>query len=69
MTDKKLTAKEQKAVDALEAARPGTGKYLEQSIRANEITGTADIINSTADEDLVITEGISSNSFMYKRIG
>ena len=63
-----LTPKEQKVIDELESARPGLGEVAEKNIR-HYATGWADIIADTPEEELVVSEGTASNSFMYRRIG
>ncbi|MEC4815202.1 MAG: hypothetical protein SAK29_18280 [Scytonema sp. PMC 1069.18] len=63
-----LTPKEQKVVEAFDAARPGLGELAAQNIR-NESSGWADQIAATDESELVVTEGTASNSFIYKRIG
>jgi hypothetical protein len=67
--DGTLTPKEQKVVDAYESAQPELGAIAERNIRNNDRTGWADIIADTPDEELVISSGTASNSFMYRRIG
>lgn len=70
MTDTRpLTPKEQKVIEQFESARPGLGQIAESNIRNNDKTGWADIIADTPEEDLVVREGTSSNSFMYRRVG
>ncbi|WP_414579619.1 hypothetical protein [Anabaena sp. CCY 9402-a] len=66
---RELTPKEQKAIDEFEAARPGLGAIAETNILNNNITGWADIIADTPENELVAGEGFSSNSFMYRRLG
>ncbi|MDZ8135139.1 MAG: hypothetical protein RM049_07520 [Nostoc sp. DedQUE04] len=66
---KPLTPKEQKVVDEFESARPGLGAIAENNIRHNDKTGWAEIIADTPESELIVREGFSSNSFMYKRIG
>jgi hypothetical protein len=66
---RELTPKEQKVVNEFEAARPGLGAIAENNIRNNDRTGWADIIDDTPEEELTVTEGTSSNSFIYKRLG
>lgn len=67
--NRELTPKEQKVIDEFEKMRPGTGAIAEASIRNNEQTGWADIIADTPEEELTVTEGFASNSFMYRRLG
>jgi hypothetical protein len=69
MTDRPLTAKEQKVVDTFFQAQSELGALAERNIRNNDHTGWADIIADTPDEELVIRSGTASNSFMYRRIG
>jgi hypothetical protein len=69
MNNQPLTPKEQKVVEEFEKARPGLGPIAESNIRHNDKTGWADIIADTPEEDLVVRDGSSSNSFMYRRIG
>ncbi|MEH1971098.1 hypothetical protein [Nostoc sp.] len=69
MNDQQLTPKEQKVIEAFEAARPGLGAIAESNIRNNDKTGWAEIIADTPESELVVREGSSTNSFMYKRIG
>jgi hypothetical protein len=69
MTDRPLTAKEQKVVDTFFQAQSGLGALAERNILNNERTGWADIIADTPEEELVIRSGTASNSFMYHRIG
>ena len=69
MTDRPLTDKEQKVVDAFDAARPGLGERVERDIRHSETTGFADRVAKMPDEDIKVTEGFSSNSHTYRRIG
>jgi hypothetical protein len=69
MTDSPLTPKEQKVVDEFESARTGLGAIAESNILNNHRTGWADIIADTPEEELTVTEGFSTNSFMYRRIG
>lgn len=69
MTDRQLTPKEQKVIQELESARPGLGKIAEANIRHNDKTGWADIIADTPEKELVVRDGSSTNSFMYRRIG
>lgn len=66
---KPLTPKEQKVVDEFEKARPGLGARAENNIRHNDKTGWADIIADTSLDELVVRDGSSTNSFMYRRIG
>lgn len=66
---KPLTPKEQKVIQAFEAARPGLGAIAKTNILNNDKTAWADIIADTPDDELVAREGSASNSFMYKRIG
>jgi hypothetical protein len=66
---RELTAKEQKVVNEFESARPGAGAIAENNIRKNDVTGWADIIADTPEDELKATEGFSSNSFIYKRLG
>ncbi|BAT53766.1 hypothetical protein NOS3756_27290 [Nostoc sp. NIES-3756] len=67
--DRQLTPKEQIVVNEFEKMRPGTGAIAKNNIVNNDQTGWADIIADTPDEELKATEGFSSNSFMYKRLG
>ena len=69
MTDRPLTDKEQRVVDAFDAARPGLGERVANDIRHNETTGLADCIAEMPEEDIKATEGFSSNSHIYRRIG
>lgn len=69
MTDRPLTEKEKKVVNEFESARPGLGEIAETNIRNNDKTGWADIVADTPSDELVVTEGTASNSFMYRRIG
>lgn len=70
MTDNRpLTPKEQKVIDAFEAHRTGFGARAEANIRNNDKTGWSEIIADTPEEELVVREGSSTNSFMYRRIG
>ncbi|MBE9210520.1 hypothetical protein IQ244_29265 [Nostoc sp. LEGE 06077] len=62
-----LTPKEQKVVDEFETARPGLGAIAESNIRNNHVTGWADIIADTPEEELVVRDDFRSNS-MYKRL-
>ncbi|MBC6436203.1 hypothetical protein FM036_45560 [Nostoc sp. HG1] len=66
---KPLTPKEQKVVDEFENARTGLGAIAESNIRNNDKTGWAEIIADTPESELVVRDGSSSNSFMYRRIG
>jgi hypothetical protein len=69
MTDTRpLTPKEQKVIQELDNARPGLGELAQKSI-LNESTGWAEIIADTPESELVVREGFSTNSFMYRRIG
>ena len=67
--DRPLTPKEQKVIAEFEQARAGLGAIAESNIRNNDTTGWADAIADTPNEELVVREAFSSNSFMYKRIG
>lgn len=67
--DQPLTPKELKVIEEFEKARPGLGAIAENNIRNNDRTGWAEIIADTPEEDLVVREGSSTNSFMYRRIG
>ena len=69
MNDQPLTPKEQKVVDEFEKARPGLGAVAEKNIRNNDKTGWAEIIADTPESELVVRDGSSTNSFMYRRIG
>ena len=69
MPERPLTDKEQRVVDAFEAARPGLGELVEKNIQNNEKTGLADSIAELPDGDLKAIEGTANNSFMYRRIG
>ncbi|BAZ50142.1 hypothetical protein NIES4103_27560 [Nostoc sp. NIES-4103] len=64
-----LTTKEQRVVDEFEASRPGFGAIAERYIRDNHLTGWADIIENTPEEELTAKTGYGSNSFIYRRIG
>lgn len=66
---RELTPKEQKVVEQFEAARPGLGAIAQTNILNNHLTGWADIIADTPEDELVAGEGFASNSFMYRRIG
>ncbi|MEH2459142.1 hypothetical protein [Nostoc sp.] len=66
---KPLTPKEQKVIQEFEAVRPGLGAIAENNIRHNDKTGWADIIADTPESELVVRDGLSSNSFMCRRIG
>ncbi|HIK04588.1 MAG TPA: hypothetical protein IGS40_07735 [Trichormus sp. M33_DOE_039] len=67
--NRELTTKEQKVIDEFEAARPGLGAIAETNIRNNHLTGWADIIADTPEDELVAGEGFASNSFMYRSLG
>ncbi|MEH2377736.1 MAG: hypothetical protein V7K27_02360 [Nostoc sp.] len=69
MNQQPLTDKEQKIVEEFEKARPGLGAIAENNIRNNHLTGWADTIADTPESELVVRDGSSSNSFMYRRIG
>ncbi|MCC5606654.1 hypothetical protein LC612_07600 [Nostoc sp. CHAB 5834] len=69
MNHQPLTPKEQKVVEEFESVRPGLGAVAESNIRNNDKTGWAEIIADTPESELVAREGLSTNSFMYKRIG
>ncbi|WP_414546081.1 hypothetical protein [Nostoc sp. CCY0012] len=69
MNNRPLTPKEQKVVNEFEAARPGTGAIAENNIRHNDKTGWADIIADTPENEIKVSEGTGSNSFIYKRLG
>ena len=69
MNDQPLTPKEQKVVEEFEKARTGLGAVAENNIRHNDKTGWADIIADTPESELVVREGSSTNTFMYRRIG
>ncbi|MEH2422491.1 MAG: hypothetical protein V7K48_16715 [Nostoc sp.] len=69
MTNQPLTPKEQKVVEGFEKARPGLGAVAENNIRNNDKTGWAEIIADTPESELVVREGSSTNTFIYKRIG
>lgn len=69
MTDRPLTDKELKVIAEFDSARPGLGEIAERNIRNNSVTGWADIIADTPQEELQVSEGTASNSFMYRRIG
>ncbi|MEH2377311.1 MAG: hypothetical protein V7K27_00135 [Nostoc sp.] len=70
MTDTRpLTPKQQKVVEEFEKARPGLGAIAENNIRHNDKTGWADVIADTPESELVVRDGSSRNSFMYRRIG
>ncbi|BAY15717.1 hypothetical protein NIES21_15360 [Anabaenopsis circularis NIES-21] len=64
-----LTPKEQKVVQEFESARTGLGAIAKSNILNNHVTGWADIIADTPEEELVVRDGYGSNSFMYRRIG
>ncbi|MEH2415400.1 hypothetical protein [Nostoc sp.] len=67
--DQSLTPNQQKVVDEFEKARPGLGAIAENNIRNNDKTGWAESIADTPSDELVVREGSSRNSFMYRRIG
>ncbi len=68
-TNRPLTPKEQKVIEQFESARPGLGAIAQDNIFNNDKTGWADIIADTPEEELVVSEGSASNSFIYRRIG
>ncbi|PHJ55759.1 hypothetical protein VF14_36745 [Nostoc linckia z18] len=68
-TNRPLTPKEQKVIEQFESARPGLGAIAQNNILNNDKTGWADIIADTPEEELVVSEGSASNSFVYRRIG
>jgi len=66
--DRPLTTKEQKVVQAFEAASPGLGTVAQQNI-LNPNSGWSE---SIADMDEIPTQassGSARNSFVYRRIG
>lgn len=68
INNRDLTPKEQKVVDEFESARPGLGELVEKSIRS-ENTGLAETIEEMPLQDIKVSEGSSTNTFMYRRIG
>ena len=67
---RQFTPKEQKVIQQFESVRPDLGEIAKRNILNNHLTGWADIIADTPEEELVIkSEGTASNSFMYRRIG
>lgn len=66
-----LTDKEQRVVDAFEAAQPGLGEFAKRDI-LNPNSGWAERIAEISEEALTNANDAvqySSNSFMYRRIG
>jgi hypothetical protein len=69
INDQPLTPKQQKVVEEFEKARPGLGAIAEANIRNNDKTGWAEMIADTPESELVVRDGSSTNTFMYRRIG
>lgn len=63
-----LTEKEQRVVDAFEAAQPGLGEFAKRDI-LNPESGWAETIADMDEKNIKAISGNSSNSFMYRRIG
>jgi hypothetical protein len=70
MTNRALTPKEQKVVQAFDRAHPELGKAAEANIR-NKASGWAAQIEATPAEEIPdrATSGQASNSHIYRHIG
>ncbi|NET55404.1 MAG: hypothetical protein F6K47_04205 [Symploca sp. SIO2E6] len=67
---RELTPKEQKVVQAFEAANPGLGAVAQQNI-LNPTSGWSETIADMDEADIPeqASSGSARNSFMYRRIG
>lgn len=66
--ERRLTAKEQKVVDALEQAKPGLGDVAKANI-LNPNSDWAEQIAQMPEAELVARTAFVPNSFSYRHIG
>lgn len=68
MTERQLTAKEQKVIEAFEESRPGLGAVAKANF-LNPNSDWADQVAQTPEEELVTRTAFVPNSFSYRHIG
>lgn len=68
MTERQLTPKEQKVIEAFEEARPGLGDVAKANI-LNPNSDWAEQIAEMPEKEITVRTSFVANSFSYRHIG